>query len=154
MSHDTSSNFAFEVTALNSATEGNSGTTTITFRLRANNNQATLYYRTVDGTASTADGDYVPQSGEFFMLQTNGFGAVVRERFVTITVNGDTRAEGNEHFFLLVYDDPEWPLFGQAINAPGVIINEDEPGSVAIGDVTVVEGTAGAKLATFRHPVA
>ena len=49
-------------------------------------------YATSDGTATVADGDYVAASN------TLHFGANQNTQTISVTINGDTKVEGNETF--------------------------------------------------------
>jgi hypothetical protein len=70
-------------------TEGNSGTTTASFTVSlsaASGQTVTVGYATANGTATTADADYVAASG------TLTFTPGVTTRPVNVTVNGDTKS--------------------------------------------------------------
>src|SRR5438876_6853139 len=54
----------------------------------------TVNYATADGTATVADGDYVAASGTVTFLPG------VTSQPVAVTVNGDTKSEPNETFFV------------------------------------------------------
>jgi Calx-beta domain/FG-GAP-like repeat len=78
----------------------------------------TVSLRTVDGTATTAAGDYVAKSG------TLTFAPGETTKTVTIEVKGDNRRESNETFYL--------DLFGNSANSllldgrgVGTIVNDD-----------------------------
>ncbi|MCB1211630.1 MAG: choice-of-anchor D domain-containing protein, partial [Verrucomicrobiales bacterium] len=80
-----------------SQAEGNSGTTTMSFTvsLSAPSSQPiTVNYATANGTATTANGDYVATSGTAFFSP----GQITQP--VNVTVNGDTDIETNESFFV------------------------------------------------------
>jgi hypothetical protein len=62
-----------------------------------------MSYRTVDGTATTGDSDYVAQTG------TLTFNPGETSKTITIEVKGDTKKESNETFYL--------DLFGNSSNA-------------------------------------
>ena len=102
--------------------EGKKGQTTLftfTVTLSAAYDQAvTMSYRTVDGTAKTSDGDYVAKTG------TLTFAPGETTKTITIVVNGDSKREANETFYL--------DLFGLSSNALfvknrgiGTILNDD-----------------------------
>ena len=78
-----------------SITEGDSGTQTLTFTVTRSNNAGafTVDYATGDGTATTADNDYVATSGT---LTFTAGGALTQT--ISVTINGDTAAESNETF--------------------------------------------------------
>ncbi len=77
-----------------SVTEGNSGTTTLTFTVTRTdeNTEFTLDFNTVVGGSATAGDDYVEVSGGTVTF-TNG-GSLTQT--VTVTVNGDLTTEGDE----------------------------------------------------------
>jgi hypothetical protein len=78
----------------------------------------TMSYRTVDGTATTGNNDYVAKSG------TLTFAPGETTKTITIEVKGDSKREANETFYL--------DLFGLSSNAlftknrgVGTILNDD-----------------------------
>ena len=102
--------------------EGNGKKTTLfifTVTLSAAYDQpVTMSYRTVDGTATTSDGDYVAKTG------TLTFAPGETTKTITIEVKGDSKKEANETFYL--------DLFGLSSNALftknrglGTILNDD-----------------------------
>jgi Calx-beta domain len=102
--------------------EGKKGQTTsftFTVTLSAAYDQAvTMSYQTVNGTATTGDNDYVGKTG------TLTFKPGETSKTITITVNGDSKKEADETFYL--------DLFGLSSNALltksrgiGTILNDD-----------------------------
>jgi uncharacterized protein len=81
--------------------EGNSGTTTVTFTVSlsqaASGDGVTFDIATADGTATTADGDYVARS-----LAGQTIAAGDSTYTFDVTVNGDTAVEPDEAFFVNV----------------------------------------------------
>lgn len=78
--------------------EGNSGTTTVTFDVHCDPCGpvfAKTFWRINDGTATTADNDYVDTSGVFDAIGTGNAPEVWQ---ATVTINGDTNFEGDETF--------------------------------------------------------
>src|SRR4029077_4216895 len=75
-------------------TEGNAGTQVATFTVTRTGGTAAfdVHFATADGTATTADGDYVANSN------TLHFGANVNTQTVSVVINGDTKVEANEAF--------------------------------------------------------
>ena len=78
----------------------------------------TMSFRTVNGTAKTADGDYIAKTG------TLTFAPGETTKTITIEVKGDSKKEANESFCL--------DLFGLSSNALftknrgiGTILNDD-----------------------------
>ena len=102
--------------------EGKNGGTTqfaFTVTLSAAYDQAvTMSFRTVNGTATTSDKDYVAQTG------TLTFKPGETTKTIIIVVNGDSKKEANETFYV--------DLFGLSSNALftknrgiGKILNDD-----------------------------
>ncbi|MEZ5844293.1 MAG: Calx-beta domain-containing protein [Hyphomicrobiaceae bacterium] len=124
-------------------TEGNSGTKVATFTVTRTGGTAAFAvdYATSDGTA-TAGSDYVAKSGT---LNFSQFATAVT---VAVTINGDLTIEGNETFFLDLTNATNGVVVADS-QAKGTITNDDLVGSVAIGDVNVVEGDSGTVTMTF-----
>jgi predicted extracellular nuclease/Ca2+-binding RTX toxin-like protein len=76
-----------------SVTEGDDGTVEMTFTVTRSDADGdfTVDFTTANGTATTADGDYVATSGQ---LHFEAGGALTQT--ITVTVNGDTVAEANQ----------------------------------------------------------
>src|SRR5206468_3388987 len=79
------------------------------------------------------------------------FNAGDTTKTVSVTINGDTKVEGNETFNLNLTGATNGATIadGQGI---GTIVNDDVApvaGSVSISDVTITEGNSGTQLATF-----
>jgi large repetitive protein len=92
---------------------------TFTVTLSAAYDQAvTVSFRTVNGTATTGDGDYVAQTG------TLTFKPGETTRTITIEVNGDGRKEANEYFFLDLFGNSGNSLFTKS-RGTGTILNDD-----------------------------
>jgi probable HAF family extracellular repeat protein len=102
--------------------EGNGKKTTLftfTVTLSAAYDQAvTMSFRTVNGTATTSDNDYIPKTG------TLTFAPGETTKTITIEVRGDSKREANETFYL--------DLFGASVNSLftknrgiGTILNDD-----------------------------
>src|SRR5436189_918642 len=111
-------------------TEGNGGTTNAIFSVTlsaASSQTITVTYATADGTATTAENDYVAASG------TVTFAPGVTSQPVTVTVNGDTKFESNETFFVNLSN----PTGGATISdgqGQGTIVNDDTAPTLAIDD--------------------
>ena len=126
-------------------TEGNAGTQILTFTVTASPanplSTATVNWATADNTATAADGDYVAASG------TLSFAPGVTTQTLSVTVNGDTKFEGDETFFVNLSGATNAGIAdGQGV---GTITNDDTAPTISINDVTVVEGDAGTVSATF-----
>jgi predicted extracellular nuclease len=130
-----------------SQSEGNSGTSLMTFTVTLSDpapaGGVTFDIATSDGTATTADGDYVAHSLT---------GVSIPEGNMTytfdVTINGDTNSEPNETFFVDVTN-----LSGAIATdaqAVGTILNDDVVIPVlSINDVSVNEGDSGTTIASF-----
>lgn len=126
-------------------TEGDTGTRIAKFTVTLSHKPGTtvtIPYSTANGSA-TAGADYIAKSG------TLSFSASSVTKTISVTVKGDTFVEGNENFFVNLGGsplvDPLYPPFSS--QGAGTIIDDDPNGSVpaiAIGDVQVYEGDAGA----------
>ena len=78
----------------------------------------TISFRTVNGTATTGDNDYIARTG------TLTFNPGETSKTITIEVKGDSKREANEYFYL--------DLFGNSSNSlltknrgTGTILNDD-----------------------------
>jgi hypothetical protein len=102
--------------------EGNRGQTTqftFTVTLSAPYDQAvTLSFRTVDGTATVSDNDYVARSG------TLTFNPGEITKTITIVVNGDSKREPDETFFVDLFANSTNSLFSKS-RGIGTILNDD-----------------------------
>ena len=122
--------------------EGNSGATQATFvvALSAGTSQSvTCSFATSNGTA-TAGSDYVATSGALTFVP----GEV--EKPVVVLVNGDTVDETQETFFLDVSNVQNATVNS---NRGTGFINDDDGPTISINDVSVTEGNAGTKAASF-----
>jgi ELWxxDGT repeat protein len=102
--------------------EGKKGQTTLftfTVTLSAAYDQAvTMSFRTVNGTATTGDGDYVGKTG------TLTFAPGETTKTITITVNGDRKKEADEYFYLDLFGNSGNSLFTKN-RGVGTILNDD-----------------------------
>ena len=102
--------------------EGRKGKTTLftfTVTLSAAYDQpVTMSYRTVNGTATTGNNDYVAKSG------TLTFAPGETTRTITITVKGDSRREPTESFYLDLFGNSGNALFARK-RGIGTILNDD-----------------------------
>lgn len=128
-------------------TEGNSGTITASFTVSLSSpapvGGVSFDIVTADGTATTADGDYL---GIASATQTIAAGD--SNYTYNVTVNGDTTTEPDETFFVNITN-----VSGAIVSdaqSQGTIINDDAVLPVlSVNDVTVVEGNTGTTTATF-----
>lgn len=121
-------------------TEGFNGTKAFVFAVTRTAGTApfSVRYSTQDGTATTADGDYLATSG------TLSFGYGENTKTISVTVNGDTEVEPDEQFQVVLSN----PTDGATIaGGPGIgtIQNDDTvpAGSVSVGNVSRPEGNSG-----------
>jgi CSLREA domain-containing protein len=124
-------------------TEGNSGTTTLTFNVSlstASGRPIAVDYTTIDQTAN-AGSDY----GARFGTLTFDPGETLKT--IAVTVNGDTMAEANETLRVLLSNASNATL-GDA-EGVGTIGNDDGPPSISITGVTAIEGNSGTSTATL-----
>ena len=125
-----------------SMTEGNSGTTNAVFPVTlsaASSRAVVVSYATVDGSA-TAPSDFASTSG------TLTFSPLSTTRTISVPVTGDTTAETDETFALNLSNPSNATIAdgtGQA-----TIVDDDVP-TASMGDVSVIEGSAGTTYATF-----
>ncbi len=125
--------------------EGNAGAATASFTVTlsaASGQIVTASYSTADGTATTADGDYVAITSG-----TLTFGAGATSGPLSVTVNGDLRNEANEVFYMNLSAPSNATIADN--QGVGTITNDDPPPSLSVNDVSVSEGNAGTKSASF-----
>ncbi|HEY1189381.1 MAG TPA: Calx-beta domain-containing protein, partial [Gemmata sp.] len=127
-----------------SVSEGNAGTTTLAFTVTlsaASANTVTVNYSTANGTATTADGDYVTAAGSLT------FAPGETSKTVNVTVNGDTTFEGDETLSLTLSSPANATIAtGTGI---GTITNDDAAPTLSINDPSVTETDAGTVNLTF-----
>ena len=126
-----------------SIAEGNSGLKNLVFTVSLNNASSkaiTVNYATSNGTA-IAGSDYVAKNGSLT------FAPGVTAQTVTIEINGDTLNELDETFNLALTAPVNATLV--RANGVGTITNDDPLPSLAISDVSVVEGNSGTTNATL-----
>ena len=121
-----------------SLNEGNSGTTVFTFTVSLSAPSGlpiTVDFATADGSATTADGDYLAANG------TVTFAPGDTSESVAITVNGDMTFEPHEMFTVDLSNPQNATIVdGQGV---GTILNDDDPPSILISDLAAFEGNAG-----------
>jgi hypothetical protein len=102
--------------------EGNRGKTTLfTFSVTLSvpyDQPVTMSFRTVNGTATTGDNDYVTRTG---MLT---FSPGETTKTITIEVKGDNKREANETFYLDLFGNSLNTLFTKS-RGIGTILNDD-----------------------------
>ncbi|HYX26938.1 MAG TPA: Calx-beta domain-containing protein, partial [Pyrinomonadaceae bacterium] len=115
--------------------EGNSGTTAFTFTVTktgASGLTSTVQFATADNTAKVSDSDYQANSG------TLTFGPSDTSMRITVLVNGDTKLEPDETFFVNL-SNPTNATISQA-QGIGTIQNDDSGPTFSIDNVTQAEG--------------
>lgn len=115
-------------------TEGNAGTSNMIFTATLDNavqGGFTVNYATADGTATTADNDYIATSGTLSFT-----GAAGQTRTFVVVVNGDTRVEANETFTVSF----------NTVSNPAVDITDTATGTIGNND------TAAVTIANFTQP--
>ncbi|MBC7852187.1 MAG: right-handed parallel beta-helix repeat-containing protein, partial [Pirellulaceae bacterium] len=125
--------------------EGNAGTTAFTFTVRlttASLTPITVNYSTQDGTATVANGDYVPSASTVTFVPGD------TEETITVLVNGDTTLEPTENFFVNLTGASGGFTFADA-QGEGTILNDDVTPTANINDVTLAEGDAGTTSFVF-----
>ena len=126
-------------------TEGNSGAVDAVFNVTlfpASSEIVTVDYSTSDGSATTADNDYVAVSGQV------SFQAGETNQTITVHVNGDVIQEEDESFFVDLSNAVNAPL---AINqGTGTITGDDGPSSVVISFQDGVNGYSGTRDAVLK----
>jgi hypothetical protein len=126
-----------------SITEGNAGTTTLTFTVTLNTasvNDITVNYATSNGTA-TAGSDYTAETGTVTFLAGD------TTETITIDVTGDTVFEANETVIVTLSTNTGNSTILDATGT-GTILNDD-PVQINIADTSAVEGNAGTTPMTF-----
>jgi len=122
--------------------EGNSGTTAMTFTVSlsaAYDADVTVSYATTDGSA-LAGSDYQAATG------TVTIPAGQTSQPLTVLVNGDLLAEGDEYFSVSLTAATIGLASGSGY---ATILDDDMPPTIGISDASVVEGNSGTKLLTF-----
>ncbi len=129
-----------------SLNEGNAGTTNFTFTVSlsaASGQTVTVHYQTADGSATTANNDYVAIPDT-----TLTFDPGQTSKQVTVTVNGDVSVEINENFFVNLSTATNATISDN--QGEGTIQNDDFILPViTISDARVLEGNSGTTTAQF-----
>ena len=106
--------------------EGNSGTKVETFTVTRSGGTAAfgVNYATSNGSATVGDNDYHAASG------TLNFGANENTKTISVTINGDTKVEGNETFNVLLSNATNGATISDG-RGVGTITNNDAADTVA-----------------------
>jgi hypothetical protein len=131
-----------------SLSEGDSGTQVVTFTATlvgaAVPGGFTVDYATADGTATTANSDYIATLGELSFA-----GDLDESHTFTVTINGDTDVEPSEDFTASLSNCSN-PLVTLPSSATSVTIqNDDASYSIAATDAVKSEGDSGNTAFTF-----
>ncbi len=135
-----------------SVAEGNSGTVEATFTVTLTGQVQdgfTLPYSSADVTA-IAPTDYTAIAGNPVLSFT---GNNAETKSITVLVNGDTQVEANETFQVLLGAASVAGVSASDGTGVGTITNDDAA-TIAINDVTVVEGNSGTVNAIFTVTLA
>jgi hypothetical protein len=126
--------------------EGNAGTKLMTFTLTRSGGTAAfdVNFATGNGTATTADGDYVAASGIV------RFAAGETKKTITVTINGDARFEANETFTVNLSGATNGATIADA-SAIGSITNDDvnRAPTMTSSNVTLAAGVSVAVSSIF-----
>jgi Calx-beta domain/FG-GAP-like repeat len=101
--------------------EGRKNTTSFVFTVTlsaAYDQPVTMSFQTLNGTATTGDNDYVAKSGALT------FAPGERTKTITIVVNGDSKKEADETFFVDLFGNSSNSLFTNT-RGIGTILNDD-----------------------------
>src|SRR5262249_12015608 len=85
----------------------------------------TMSFRTVDGTATTSDSDYVARGG------TLPFNPGETTKTITVVVNGDGRKEADETFFVDLFGNSSNSLFTKSRGVGTILTDDGAPSGVA-----------------------
>jgi Ca2+-binding RTX toxin-like protein len=104
-------------------TEGDNGSKLETFTVTRTGGNAAfdVHYTTADGSATTVDHDYVATSG------TLHFDAGVTTRTISVTINGDTKYEGNESFEVDLSNATNGAVISHFAGSGTIIDDDPEP---------------------------
>ncbi len=133
-----------------SLTEGNAGTSNMTFTVQldrpAPNGGVSYSYATADIDAN-AGSDYVATG-----TQPGSITAGSMSQQHTVTLNGDTDFEANETFSFTVSAATPVAAAGNDFVATGTIQNDDVSAlpTISINDVSIAEGNSGTSTLTFN----
>jgi hypothetical protein len=118
-----------------SVTEGDSGATTVTLNVILSSvspYDVAVQFYTADGTAQVSDGDYVAYS------DTITFKAGETAKSITLIVNGDTKNEADELFFVFLQNAVGATIADGQGNV--TILNDDPVPTFVLDDVSAPEG--------------
>ena len=125
--------------------EGNAGTTDYDFTVSLSNASSqtiTVNAATADNTATTADSDYTSVPSTLLTFTAN-----TTTQHIHVLVNGDTKFEATEAFFVNLSGATNATVADS--QGSGTVTNDDALPTISIGDVSVSEGNAGTANAAF-----
>jgi len=130
-----------------SITEGNNGTKLVTFTVTRIGGAAAfdVDYYVLDGEATVADRDFVPNSGILH------FDAHVYTKQIFVTINGDTQIEPNQTFYVFLTNPTTGIIITDALGI-GTIVNDDSTSSaglISIANASITEGNYGTNVLSF-----
>ncbi len=119
------------------------GLTNMVFTLNQNGSSGdtvTVDYTTVDGSATTADNDYISKSGTFTILPTT---QTTTSTNVTVQLVGDNRFERTDTFSLAFSNLVNGTFLNMDSVVLGIITNDDPMPTISVSDVSVSESNTG-----------
>ena len=128
-------------------TEGNTGTLNATFTITLSAPSGlvvSVQYATANGTATTANNDYVAAAG------TLTFTTGVTQRTVSVSVRGDTVFETNETFFVNL-SNPTNVVISDG-QSQGTITNDDAAPVLAVNSPAVAENAGSGQFTVTLTP--
>ncbi len=130
-----------------SLTEGDSDAAELTFSVSISNpvkTPVTVRLDTQDGTATDADSDYLPIIDQLLTFVPGG----PLSQDVTVSVNGDTLAELDESFSLVLSAPAGPAALGETSTVQATIASDDFL-HITIDDASIIEGDTGTQQLTF-----
>ncbi len=123
--------------------EGNAGTTNFIFTVTRTSTATaeTIDFATANNTATTADNDYVLNSG------TLNFAIGDDSETITVVINGDQKVELNESFFVNLSNASGGSIADE--QGVGTITNDDAATVTLTGGIAQNEGNSGTTSYTF-----
>lgn len=141
--------------------EGSNGQTPLVFPVTLSGPQSApvqVEYKTVDGTATSASGDYLGTSGDQILTFNPG----ETSKSITVLINGDTSYESDEQFQIQIVRAQRMDTTGPVnlqLSQPsvfGTIINDDPIPSISISDYNPgpnqVEGDPATFIVSLSNP--
>jgi hypothetical protein len=126
--------------------EGNSGSSDFVFPLTisaVSGLDAVVDFELISGTATVSDSDFVDATGTITIPAGATTGAL------TVTVNGDTKLEADETFFVSMSVVSGLEAVDSDLSATGTITNDDLGPSFTIDDTGGLEGDSGTTPLSF-----